>query len=65
MLDALVGCCQGLLQKLFFGLFRAQLLQQLTFAFLDLAQLLFQLDDFFFLRLVLSIANKGLCEQYL
>jgi hypothetical protein len=27
-------------------------------------ELLFQLCDFFFVRHVLSIANKGLCEQY-
>jgi hypothetical protein len=35
----------------------AQLLQHVS-------QLLFQQRDFFFLRHVLSIANKGLSEQY-
>jgi hypothetical protein len=75
-----VSNCQELLEHVFFGLFRPQLLQQLAFPFPYLAQLLrdraqllqhfpellFQVRDFFFVfvRHILSIANKGLCEQY-
>ena len=65
-------------KRVFFGLVRSQLPQQMAFPFLHLAQLLryraefleqflsllFQLGDFFLLRYVLKRANKGLCQQY-
>ncbi len=71
-LDAFLGHCQSLMQRLIFGLHRAHLCQQLALPFLcltqllhhlaeslhELAELLFQLCDFFFLRHALSLSER-------
>src|SRR5205085_2046773 len=77
-LDALVGSCQLLRKRLIFGQHRAHLGLQVALSFLrlaqvlyhlaeslqELAELLFQEGDFFFLRHVLSLSDKSLSEQY-